>query len=257
MPTPLDQISRHMTASLCGELQSGRTIFNHPTIKGDSAERGWIEWLSALLPRRYAVERALIIDKNGAQAEQIDVVVFDAHYTPVLYSKPGIRMLPAESVYAVFEAKQTLTAAHIKAASAKAASVRKLHRTSAPVVHAGGVETNPKPPAWILAGILTLDSNWTPPLGDRLTKALSNAAPDEVLDFGFAAKHGCFFRDAVPTAAPAAPSAPTTTPPPPMWTITPGDHQALHFLLGFLDRLKDVGSVRAIDFAAYAANLAP
>ncbi len=166
-------------------------------------------------------------------------------------------MLPAESVYAVFEAKQTLTAAHIKAASAKAASVRKLHRTSAPVVHAGGVENNPKPPAWILAGFSrstrTGSSRWAP----SLTKALGSAAPDEVLDFGFAAKHGCFFRDAVPTAAPAAPSAPTTTPPPPTWTITPGDHQALHFLLGFLDRLKDVGSVRAIDFAAYAANLAP
>lgn len=246
MTNRLDDISRHMTASIAGDLQSGRALFDHPTIKGDSSEQRWIAWLSNHLPRRYGVERALIIDKEAKASEQIDIVVFDPQYTPVIYAEQGIRMLPAESVYAVFEVKQTLSATHIAQAASKAASVRALHRTSASITHAGGHIATPKPPFSILAGILTLDSDWTPPMGTSLMSALATAPTEGTLDFGFSARHGCFFRD-VPTPAGASPT----------WTVQPGAQHALHFFLGFLARLTALGTAPAIDFKAYAASLTP
>lgn len=246
MTNRLDEISQHMTASISGDLQSGRSLLDHPTIKGDASEQRWIDWLSKHLPRRYGVERALIIDKDAKESEQIDIVVFDPQYTPVIYAEQHIRMLPAESVYAVLEVKQTLSAAHIEAAARKAASVRALFRTSAPITHAGGHIATPKPAFTILAGILTLDSEWSPPLGTSLMSALAAAPAEGTLDFGFSAKHGCFFRD-----------APTPASPGPTWTAQPGAHRALHFLLGFVERLAALGTAPAIDFSAYAASLTP
>ena len=54
-------------------------------------------------------------------------------------------LVPAEAVYAVFEAKQVLNAENIKAAHEKAASVRKLTQTSAPIINAG-VQQPGRPP---------------------------------------------------------------------------------------------------------------
>ncbi len=246
MTNRLDDISECMTGAITGDLQSGRRIFTHPTIKGDASEKRWIDWMSSLLPRRYAVERALIIDKNAKESEQIDIVVFDPQYTPVIYAEHGIRMLPAESVYAVFEAKQTFNANNITYAAKKAASVRALHRTSASITHAGGEFDKPKPPFDILTGILALDSDWTPPLGKSLTDALTDAATTAPIDFGFSAKYGYFFRD-LPTSAGVTPT----------WKIHEGSNHALHFMLQFLDRLVKLGTVPAIDFSAYAATLTP
>ena len=48
-------------------------------------------------------------------------------------------IIPAESVYAVFEAKQAANAGLVAYAQEKVASVRRLHRTSLPIPYAKGV----------------------------------------------------------------------------------------------------------------------
>ena len=61
--------------------------------------------------------------------------------------------IPAESVYAVFEVKPSMSRALVRDAAAKVASLRALHRTSAKVISAGkrcsAVRPNP-----ILGGLL-------------------------------------------------------------------------------------------------------
>lgn len=51
----------------------------------------------------------------------------------------AVTIIPAESVYAVFEAKQAANADNLRQAHEKAASVRRLLRLSAPII-SGGVE---------------------------------------------------------------------------------------------------------------------
>jgi len=120
-------------------------------------------------------------------------VVFDRQYTPFIFKIEGQTVVPAESVYAVFEAKQTLDAGLIAYAQEKVASVRRLKRTSLPIPHAGGTY-DPKPPMRILAGILSFESEWSPPLGGPLRKALAANFDDGVLDIGCIAAHGHLFR---------------------------------------------------------------
>ncbi len=129
-------------------LRLARETMGHPVSKGDASEAVWLELLQTYLPRRYQAERAHIVDSKGAFSNQVDVVVFDRQYSPFVFHHEGQIVIPAESVYAVFEAKQSVTAAEIDYAHRKAASVRRLHRTSLPIPHGGGTYS-PKPPSRI------------------------------------------------------------------------------------------------------------
>jgi hypothetical protein len=173
-------------------LTKGRDHLPHPGEVGDNAELHWIEMLRCFLPRRYSVGKAFIIDVNGNVSDQIDVVVYDQQYSPQIFRRDDTVYLPAESVYAVFEAKQELTKSYVEYAADKLASVRRLERTSAPVPHAGGTFTA-KEPAQIIGGLLTLTSGWTPAIGKPFTKAVESRADEEHrLDLGCVANSGAF-----------------------------------------------------------------
>ena len=87
-----------------------RKSFGHPGVKGDASEGVWLELLKTYLPQRYQAATAHVVDSLGAFSEQIDIVVFDRQYSPFIFIYQGQTIIPAESVYAVFEAKQTMNA---------------------------------------------------------------------------------------------------------------------------------------------------
>ena len=145
-----------------------------------------------------------------------------------------ITIIPAESVYAVFEAKQVVTAQYVTYAQEKAASVRRLHRTSLPIPHAGG--TYPaKPPSPILGGLLTFESDWRPPLGQTLLDALGTATPENRLDLGCVAAHGTFECDAAGR-----------------YSVKHQGKPATAFLFELISRLQGIATVPMMDIRAYA-----
>lgn len=217
------------------KLSIVRKSIHHPGSKGDASEEVWLELLRTYLPKRYEAAKAHVVDSNGQFSQQIDVVVFDRQYSPFIFTFQGQTIIPAESVYAVFEAKQTVDAPLISYAQDKVASVRRLHRTSLPIPHAGGVYPA-KAPIAILGGILAFESQWSPPMGPALENALQSGTGDRQLDLGCIASHGHFARD------------PGT-----------GDYDygretkpATAFLLKLISRLQFSGTVPMIDVDAYA-----
>ena len=214
-------------------LAAARQLFGHPGTKGDASESVWLELLQKYLPLRYCAEKAHVVDSKGVFSEQIDVVVFDRQYSPFIFHYEGQIIIPAESVYAAFEAKQTINADLVAYAQNKVASVRRLHRTSLPIPHAGGTYP-PKTLSPIFGGILTLDSDWKPPLGDPLTAALTKN-PEGRLDLGCVAAHGIFACDVDDCLS-----------------ITPQGKPATAFLLELIARLQSSATVPMIDTRAYA-----
>jgi hypothetical protein len=219
-------------------LEAAREAFGHPVSKGDASEHVWLEMLQKYLPQRYQAAKAHVVDSHGVFSEQIDVVVFDRQYSPFIFNYEGETIIPAESVYAAFEAKQAINADLVAYAQKKVASVRRLHRTSLPIPHAGG--TYPaKTPAHILGGLLTFESGWSPPLGTPLTAALGNGERDGRLDLGCVAAHGIFGCDERNC-----------------FTITPEGKPATAFLFELIARLQAIATVPMIDIRAYAKWLA-
>lgn len=215
-------------------LSISRGAFGHPTTKGDASEAVWLELLQKYLPKRYQVEKAHIVDSNGDFSDQIDVVVFDRQYSPFIFSYEGQKVLAAESVYAVFEAKQSMNAAHVAYAQDKVERVRRLYRTSLPIPHAGGTYA-PKPLPHILGGLLTFESDWTPALGESLLDALGTGSGDRRLDIGCVAAHGTFACDAAGCHVANAHAKAATA-----------------FLLELIARLQSSATVPMIDVRAYA-----
>ena len=216
-------------------LSTVRKSFGHPGTKGDASEGVWIDLLDKYLPKRYQAATAHIVDSLGDFSQQIDVVVFDRQYSPFIFNYEGQTIIPAESVYAVFEAKQTANAQLVAYAQEKVASVRRLHRTSLPIPYAKGIYP-PKPPIPILGGLLTFESDWSPPLGASFEQALAKDKADGRLDVGCVAAHGHFFYD-----------APTDT----CQMVNEGK-PATAFLFKLIAQLQFSGTVPMIDVDAYA-----
>lgn len=191
--TSLATLMNGVQVSLVHDLTHGRNVLPHPTEVGDNAELRWIEMLAGFLPKRYAVAKAFVIDVNGTTSDQLDVVIYDQQYSPQIWRNPnGSVYVPAESVYAVFDAKQDLNRDNVLYAADKVESVRRMERTSARIPHAGGTY-EPRVLPHILGGILTLGSDWRPPLSDPLLMAIRDSGDDlQRLDLGCAANAGAF-----------------------------------------------------------------
>lgn len=216
-------------------LETVRKTFGHPGTKGDASETVWIELLATYLPRRYQAETAHVVDSNGAFSEQIDVVIFDRQYSPFIFQYEGQTIVPAESIYAVFEAKQAIDAGQIKYAQKKVSSVRRLHRTSLPIPYAQGTYP-PKPLIPIFGGLLTFESDWSPALGAPMLKALNDGEADGRLDIGCVAAHGYFERNSQSG----------------VYTVHKGGKPATAFLFKVISMLQFSGTVPMIDIQAYA-----
>lgn len=231
----LSQLLAGLHDDIQQRLETVRKSFSHPGTKGDASEQVWLKLFESYLPRRYQASTAHIVDSKGAFSEQIDVVIFDRQYSPFIFNYEGQTIIPAESVYAVFEAKQTSNAALIRYAKKKVASVRRLHRTSLPIPYAKGVYP-PKPLIPVYGGLMTFESDWNPALGQPLLDALGDGKGDEHLDIGCVAAHGYFDLDQQTS----------------QYEIHNGGKPATTFLFKLISQLQFSGTVPMIDIQAYA-----
>jgi len=232
----LKEIFLGLQSRMASKLSLNRKILTHPVVKGDASELEWVDMLGSHLPKRYQVEKAFVIDWEGNISEQIDIVIFDRHYSPFLLRQNGATYVPAESVYAVIEVRSTLKKENIIYAAKKAASVRGLKRTSSPIVHAGGKIDKPKKPFKILAGILTIDGKITKNIEDTLIDLKGN----RILDIGCVLDNQSFeIKQDKGTVI----------------VKSEKDSSLIFFFLKLLSRLQSLGTVPAMDIEAYIDSI--
>jgi len=218
------------------KLSLNRRILTHPVAKGDASELEWVEMLSSYLPKRYQAEKAFVIDHEGVVSEQIDIVIFDRHYSPFLLRQNGATYVPAESVYAVIEVKPDLNPKTIKYTAKKAYSVRNLKRTSAAIVHAGGRIEKTKKPFEIFAGILSINGSLTKAAEDEIRKLSTKKR----VHFGCSLDSGAFnveYGDPVAIEKSSKESG------------------LIVFFLKLLSTLQSVGTAPAMEIDKYIANI--
>ena len=232
---------------LIAEMDMTDTI-GHGGTKGDAGEQRWIEMFSRYLPARFQVRSGIVLDSAGQVSDQIDVVVYDNHFTPRLLDQGRHAYILAEAVYAVFEVKQKLDKQTMQYTSDKIASVRRLMRTSVPMINSG--KRLPARPLFdIVGGILTRSVGWSEGLnGDTFRKlwAEHEVAPIGRVDCGLSLDAGCF--DAFPSKQWEQPMDD-----PRALNVRRADAGLMYFLFRLLCRLNSMGTVPAVDWDAYAA----
>ena len=198
----------------------------------------WQRWLATYLPERYKADRAFVVDCRGKKSEQIDLVIYDQQYSPFVFNQNGTLYVPSESVYAVFEIKPTIDNRVLAYAGNKAKSVRQLHRTSIPIVHAGGSYAA-KPLHRILSGILTANSVWKEPIGKTLDENLITLDGESKIDIGCVLNGGSFLADNISGTIEKS-----------------SDSESLiFFFLKLLIELQKIGTVPAMDIGEYLKTI--
>ena len=222
---------------LSAHISLASQSISHAGTMGSVNEEHWLEVFRAYLPNRYDVASGIVVDSRGNKSDQIDIVVFDRHFTPTLLDQKSHRYIPAEAVYAIFECKPTIDKKYIAYAEAKAASVRRMYRTSVPISHAGGVHP-PKLQFAVVAGLLAAKASWVDGLGDSFRRNLT-VGEFSSLDCGCALVDGCFdIHDGT-------------------LMISKEQGALMYFLFRLLSRLQSLGSVPAIDWSAYGRIIRP
>lgn len=222
---------------LTSKLRSSRRI-NHAGDRGEVNEQHFIDFLRKYLPNRYTVEKAIVLDSEGNVSQSIDIVVFDRQYTPTLLDNDKHRYVPAEAVYAVFECKPIIDKGYLKYAADKAASVRKLKRTSVEIHTASG-RIPPKQNFEIVAGILAIEVDWKDGFGKAFQDVHAKLPKAGKIDCGFAATGACF--DVFDGEG--------------QYMFGPSDNALAHFAFRLLSKFQSLATVPAVDWMAYANQL--
>lgn len=233
-------IQKEMIASLY--LSSSAVV--HPGTKGDATENDWISFFRRYLPTRYKIDKGIVIDSDGNQSHQIDIIIYDNQYSYFVFRRDDTLLVPAESVYAVFEVKQNLNKEHIQYAGNKAKSVRELHRTSAQIKHAGG-KYPPKELHEIVSGLLTTSCDWKEPIQAKVVEYLNKMKYTERLDLicsinnsTFSVNNNVFLSEYNSEVNYDI-------------MFCESNKSLVYLLLSLLKKLQDIGTVPAISFYDY------
>jgi hypothetical protein len=230
--------------ALSASLKIPLEFTKHPTALGDASEADWAGMLTAFLPARYAVGKVFALSHDGKRSLQLDLAIYDRQYSPLWFEAGGHRYVPAESIYAVLEAKQEINATNLKDAANKVASVRVLDRQSGPIVDIYGVQNGPpvgdRP---ILGGIVALRSVWKGGLESTTANAqILKHKGDGHLDLGVALVDRAF------SHVPA--EVPTSLLTPGFALSSPGTQLAF-FTLTLFRRLQAIGTALAVNLDSY------
>ncbi|MDP3732041.1 MAG: hypothetical protein Q8R31_03285 [Candidatus Omnitrophota bacterium] len=136
----LNLLHQNACKEMMNKFNSIKSGILHGGIKGGANEDVWISWLKNYLPKRYEINRGVVIDSKGSQSRQQDIVIFDRQYSPLIYKQEKTIFIPVECIYAVLEVKTQLTKEEIQDSLKKISSIRKLYRLpSQKIRHAGGI----------------------------------------------------------------------------------------------------------------------
>ena len=235
-------IQKEMMASL--DLSSP---IPHSTMKGDATEYDWIYFFSKYLPKRYSVDKGIVIDSEGKRSNQIDIIIYDTHFSHFIFNKSNesfrTLLIPAESVFAVFEVKQKLDTQNLIYASKKAASVRNLIRTSVPVNKIDSQQSK-KDLYEIVAGLLTTKSNLVNP--DSVIDNLNVSDDSTRLDLVCSIDKFTFsVNKSVDKEGTEKYDVEYCKP----------EHSLVYLLLSLLEKLQKMGNPPAIDYSKYKSHI--
>ena len=233
----LNSLFESAQQNMVAELTGVRRVVDHGVTLGDETEVSWVRFLNSILPNRYQACDGFVVNADGRRSDQIDLIVFDRQYSPPLFRLGNVQYVPAEAVYAVFEVKQSIDARRLKAASEKAASVRRLRRTTAPIPTADGL-VDAKTPHRIVSGILALSFADRGAPEDMVARQMGRASEEGRLDLGCAIRDGSFVVTYEESGVPSV-------------SLSPGSSSLITFFFRFQSMLQALGTVPAIDYSEY------
>lgn len=116
--TPIQEHTSAIIKGLIGETIAIKDL-NHKALKGRLIELFTSEILSKFLTSQFGIGTGMIMNQNGDQSRQIDIIVYDKRILPPFIHEQ-IGVYPAECVLAIIEVRSWISKRTIKKYSEKA-----------------------------------------------------------------------------------------------------------------------------------------
>jgi hypothetical protein len=123
------QALRNQSAKISADLENSK-LFTHMGDRGRFREAIIRDFLRPFLPECYGLSVGEIFAGDGARSAQVDIVLYDALFSTVLFRNGPEQLFPAESVYGSIEVKSNLTTEELDKACGNIASVKSLPRAA-------------------------------------------------------------------------------------------------------------------------------
>ena len=127
----LQELVQLMSTELRQNFEKRTRLISHPGEMGTAREEALRSMLRSYLPQRCGVDTGFVIDSEGNESNQIDVVIYDQNYSPVFEIVEEKRYFPCETVLAVGEVKTEINTRQLKDSFEKIESVKSLNRAGA------------------------------------------------------------------------------------------------------------------------------
>jgi hypothetical protein len=107
-----------------------KIIEKKPTVTGGILENTLRGFLTDYFPRSLGITSGFIVDVNGNETKQLDVIIYDSLKTPIFINSENIRVVPVECVYAVLEVKSLINTSELNKIFENMKSVKSLQKTA-------------------------------------------------------------------------------------------------------------------------------
>lgn len=128
----LADIMELVSGQLKANIEASRQSFLHNATKGDAVENAVRSFLRRHLPDAIGVAHGQVADRFGNVSTQLDVILYDAQRTPILYMDEAKenRLIPAEGVIAAIECKTNLRLDELRTLAKSAETLKSLDRSA-------------------------------------------------------------------------------------------------------------------------------
>lgn len=106
------------------------SLFDHRGDRGEFRERLLERFLRPFLPVCYGLGSGAVFAADGSHSRQIDIVIYDAVFSNVLFRDGANSLFPCENVFGTIEVKSVLDAAELGVALDNVASLKSLPRAA-------------------------------------------------------------------------------------------------------------------------------
>lgn len=126
-----------VTQQIKSEFEFINNCIEHQGEKGNANERILRDLIVKFLPKKFGIGSGIIIDQDGKQAKQSDLIIYDTYLYPMIFGLTSTHLFPIDIVYATIEIKTTLNSEAASKSIANIQSIKTLNYIKDPFPHHG------------------------------------------------------------------------------------------------------------------------
>lgn len=105
-----------------------RSVADHAATKGTLLEKAVCDFFQTMLPNSLGITSGFIIDSNGNQSTQLDLIIYDRLKGCTFFNEGGISVLPCEFVHCVIEVKTSVSSTDLLKCGEASSKIKQLER---------------------------------------------------------------------------------------------------------------------------------